>query len=51
MNRPLYVPIPQFIGYDNIKQNEEEVDQDTEIFPIITCINDESDDSDSLNSE
>ena len=51
MNRPLYVPIPQFIGYFNIKQNEEEMGQATEIFPIITCINDESDDFDSLYSE
>ena len=41
MNRPLYVPIPQFIGFDNITQNEEEIEQATGIFPIITCINDE----------
>ena len=35
MNPQLYAPIPQYMRYYNIKQNDEEMEQATETFPII----------------
>ena len=48
---PIYVQMPQILGYSDIQRNEEEIEQAIELFPIITYIHDGSDDSDSSDSE